>query len=528
MVGAGVLVALTACNVKLASSSRRGANTDSLILRAHFVGTEQLFAAPESAAFKEIWNVKSTAALRQEALTRFALLPSFWLGDALPKGASTHTNLFRPLLEDMLVRECYIECTAQPDFLLAIKVPDARARVWQTNLWQALASWKLGAPIAAKLDGATGFESKRTGTPAVFRCMRAGEWVVVSASSGTFAREAEMLAAIKSNGRPAKPTGAWLDGDANLARFDGWLPILANFENLPIAHFSVSNRADFVRTYATLDFAKPHGWKSEPWQIPSNQIHEPLISFLAVRGIAPIIESFKPVRDLGLKPTPNQVIAWGYNTLPFQFNYAAPLPGATNQLKKALPKIEEAVMGPEHKRYVGDIGWETNRHQIVWRGLPLAIPQFGGLRDSGHEFLTMGLFPTFRSTNKPPAELYQALSGRDELVAFDFELTQFRIPHWRQLYQLTEIASRLAFASTNAPFQRWLLDATPKLGESVTEIRVTSPTQMTLVRKSSMGLTAGELTTLGRWLEATNFPAFGVHSAQPPKRTAQRNAAPGK
>ena len=48
------------------------------------------------------------------------------------------------------------------------------------------------------------------------------------------------------------------------------------------------------------------------------------------------------------------------------------------------------------------------------------------------------------------------------------------------------------------------------LGEAVTELRSTSPTQMTLVRKSHSGLTALELVSLSRWIESTNFPAFGV------------------
>ncbi len=530
LAGAATVI-LAACNVKVASSSRRNTSTDPLILRAHFIGTEQLFAAPQSSKMKEAWNVKTAAALRREALDKFALLPSFWLGENLPKGASTQTNLFRPLLEDVLALESYIECTAKPDFLLAVHLSDARARVWQTNLWQALANWKLGTPAAAKLDSASGFELKRTGVPGVFRFLRAGEWVVVSASSGTFAREAEMLASIKATGRPAPPTGAWLDGDANLARFDGWLPVLANFENLPVAHFSVSNRADFVRTYATLDFAKPHGWKSEPWQIPTNHIHDPLVSFLAVRGTAPLIESLKPLRDLGYKPTPNQIIGWGHGSLPFQFNYATPSRDVTNQLKKLKPKIADLVLGPGGKRFSGEFQWHTNWHQIIWQGLPVAVPHLAEMRDSGREFLALAALPPLRTTNKAPAELYQAFTGRDELVAFDFEITPFRIPHWRQLYQLAEITSRRALTATNTPFQQWLLEITPlfdnapQLGEAVTELRVTSPTQMTLVRKSFTGLTAGELMTLGRWLESTNFPSFGVFLPQPVKRLpGARNA----
>src|ERR1041385_991281 len=118
-IAAGALLALAACSMKVASSSRRGANGDSLIFRVHFVGSEQLVAAPESTKLKEIFDLKSSAALREEALTRFALLPSFWLGDILSKGAPTQTNLFRPLLEDLLAHECYVDCTAAPELLIA-------------------------------------------------------------------------------------------------------------------------------------------------------------------------------------------------------------------------------------------------------------------------------------------------------------------------------------------------------------------------------------------------------------------------
>ncbi len=523
----GALVGLTACSIKVASGARRAPNADPLILRAHFVGTEQLFAAPESAKLKELWNLKSSDGLRAEMLNRLALLPSFWLGDSLGRGMPTLTNLFRPLLDDVLARECYLDCTAAPELLLAVRVPETRARLWQTNLWLALTNWKLGRPVAVKSETAPGFELKHTGLPGVIRCLRAGEWIVLSAGSGNFAREAEVLANIKSLGRPAQPTGAWLDGAANLARFDGWLPMLASLKNLPVAHFSVSNRADFVRTYATLNFPSPHGWKSEPWQIPTNIIHDPLVSFLAVRGVAPVLDSFQTWRDLGYKPTPSQIIGWGNSSLPYQFNYAAPSRGVLEQLKRMDAKLADVVFGPERQRLGGQrIAWDTNVQQIVWRGLPMAMPHVGVLRDSGREFLALGCFPQGHWTNRVPAELYQALN-RNELVGFDFEITELRLQHWRQLYQLAEISAHLTPISTNAPFPSWLSEAAPKLGEAVTELRANSPTQMTLVRKSSLGFTASELMTLGRWLESTNFPAFGLFPAQPIRPVFPPRNAPG-
>lgn len=526
MLGAIGLAALTACSVKVASSSRR-AGTDPLILRAHFIGSEQLFAAPDAAKLKEAWTRPSAAALRDELLTRTALLPSFWLGETLPKGAPAQAGLFRPLLEDALAHETYLDCTAAPDLLLAVKVSEERARVWQTNLWQALVNWKLGQPAALKLATAAGFELKTAGLPGAFRCLRAGEWIVVSAGSAS-AREAALLANIKSSGRPAKPTGAWLDGEANLARFDGWLPVLSHFENLPVARFSLSNRADFVRTHATLTFPKSHGWKPEPWIIPSNQIHDPLVSFLAVRGMAPLFEAYKPLASLGYKPVPNQIIGWGYNALPFQFNYATPSRNVRQQLQPLTPRVATLIHGPQLNDYTGNIAWDTNAQRIIWRGLPLAMPHVAPLRDSGNDFLLLAGFPAMRPTNSPPPGLYQAFMGRNDLVAFDFEITGSRLPHWRQYYQLAELTSRRPLTATNTPVQRWLMDLqtwlekNPQSAESVSELRSSSASQMVLVRKSVTGLSAGELVTLGRWLESTNFPAFGIFPPPPPQRPAAR------
>jgi hypothetical protein len=349
--------------------------------------------------------------------------------------------------------------------------------------------------------------------------------VLFSAGSGKNVRETEWLASIKATGRPARPTGAWLDGDANLARFSGWLPILSSWENLPVAHFSLSNRADFVRTYAVLDFPKPHGWKAEPWQIPTNVIRDPLMDFTAVRGVAPLLEDFKTVRDLGYKPVPNQIIGWGNRLFPFQLSYAAPSRDVTRQLKTTKPRLEEWLMGKGKPNFSGQLEWDTNVQEIVWKGLPIAVPHLGLLRDANRDFVGLGFFPPLITSNKAPAELFGAFTGRDDLVAFDFEITEYRIPHWRQFYQLMEIATWRVLTLTNMPAETWFTDVSSKLGEAVTELQSTSPTQMKLVRKSHIGLTAFEMITLSRWIESTNFPAFGIFPPQPSRRPPPKAGA---
>ena len=63
----------------------------------------------------------------------------------------------------------------------------------------------------------------------------------------------------------------------NLARLKPWLLPLAPYQNPPMAHLSLSNQAEYVRTTLRLSFPQPHAWRSEPWNIPPEIIREPLV-----------------------------------------------------------------------------------------------------------------------------------------------------------------------------------------------------------------------------------------------------------
>ena len=159
----------------------------------------------------------------------------------------------------------------------------------------------------------------------------------------------------------------------------------------------------------------------------------------------------------------------------------------------------------------------------------MVAPAAGVVKNDAAEFLALHFFPMIKTTQQPPQELFAQLAGRNDLVMYDWESTQYRIPTWRQVYQLAEVTSHHALSSTNVPSQQWQMEVAPLLGDAITELRATSTTQMMLVRKSTIGLTAFELVTLSRWIESTNFPAFGVFPPQPAKRVSPRaNAAKTK
>lgn len=504
-------LALAGCNNDLtqAARSRRGSSTDELILRARFSGSQELLRGADAAKLKGIWDLKSSAELRNVALDRFSRLPHLWLSGALPKGSPDQATLFRPMLEDVLANESMVEWRTAPVFALAARLPDARAQVWDRNLRQVLTGWTLGTPAAVNAGGRTGWEWTKAGAFSM-RFTRAGEWTLLTVGNDVAKVETDLLARLK-----APRAGAWLEGDANLAHFKGRLPLFENFDNLPSAHFSLSNRADFVRTLIQLEFPKPHSWKPEPWQIPTNMLSDRIIDFTAVRGVSGVFESVPFFRNLGWTPMPSQVIGWGNRDVPFQFYYATPARSVTNRLPALAPKIRAEVHRTLGTNLQGTIAWQPTQQELMWSGLPIAVPSLFQARAGNTDYLTLGLFPLVKSKQAPPAELFQQFYGRSDVVLYDWESSQFRILNWRQMYQVMEIATHRPLTPTKSISQRWQADVGPLLGDCITELKAVSPTQMTLVRKSTTGLSSYELVTLSRWLESTAFPGFGTFSSAP-------------
>src|SRR5688500_6018764 len=139
-------VVFVGCNNDFTQANRsRTVGGDDLILRAHFIGSEQLLKDKEAGKLKEVWNLKASAQLRDEMLVRFSHLPFLWLSNSLPKNSLDQPLLFRPIFDDALAHESFVEWRATA-FALAARLPAARAQAWDANLRQAISIWKLGTP----------------------------------------------------------------------------------------------------------------------------------------------------------------------------------------------------------------------------------------------------------------------------------------------------------------------------------------------------------------------------------------------
>jgi hypothetical protein len=157
--------------------------------------------------------------------------------------------------------------------------------------------------------------------------------------------------------------------------------------------------------------------------------------------------------------------------------------------------------------------WISNRAEWLWTGLPMVVPHLRAERSGQQEYLLAGLFPAPGNSNAAPAELFAQVMGRTNLVYYDWELTDQRLPHARHTFQVSDIVSGRNLRSTNFATQRWIGEVAPLLGNTITEVTLSGPKELSLVRKSDIGLTGFEIVLLGRWIDSPRFP---FHYEPPP------------
>lgn len=496
------------------------------LFRYHFSGRAHLPAGTNAARFKEIDALPATAELRATLAQKLAgaALP-FWRKE-LPAGATDQSALLRPLFDDFLVAEAFVEvrgAAGSTDTVLAIELADERAQLWNNNLKQLATAWKLGTLRDLTAEGFKGWEVKRSQAPNTLQFFRAGKWVVLGLGQEQLKQLPSLIAEAKKSGRPVAPLrNEFLDLAADLPGLRSWFPILARWP-LPPVVATMSGRGEAVRTEVRLQYSGRIPWKPEPWKIPTNVVSEPLTSFTIAQGIAPWLGQVKGIADLGLTSLPNQFCSWGINHEHCRMYFAAPVSDATNTMHRLAPRLPGFVKATLTNAQ-GEFVYVTNKAEVVWSGLPWLIPIVQAETSGKDQYLIGGLFPLAPKHVPPPEELLGQIRGRTNLVYYDWEITEPRLVHAKGFYQLASIFDARRTLSTNAPSQRWLASIGPKLGNTATEITQTGPQELVLVRRSHLGFTGFELATFSMWLESPVFP-FGFE-LPPPLPHLSTNAVP--
>src|SRR5262245_2877806 len=91
------------------ASQEKSSHASQPLLRAHFVGMNRIVELTNAGKLKDIWTLPTSQQLRKQAVEKAALAPFELWKKLLPAGASDQPQLIRPLLDDLLTSESYIE-----------------------------------------------------------------------------------------------------------------------------------------------------------------------------------------------------------------------------------------------------------------------------------------------------------------------------------------------------------------------------------------------------------------------------------
>jgi hypothetical protein len=561
-----------------------------MVARVHWVGRQTLAAETNAAFVMGIWNLPESKVLETQTLDRLAagllgqgpgasnrlaatvdrssvISNQLSVAGSQPPATNhsspaTHslsptTNspsvltgsaaLLRPLLDDLLQRESFLnvrQATNLPgELTLAIKLSEERAQLWHTNLAALLESLTASriAPVPGRSGGwqlqATGHQPPVT---RVFDLGRAGEWTVVGLAPGHNELFDQMLGMIEDEALRQReaPTNLWLFANIDMRRVASALSLNWDLPaDLPRVTLGINGDHEQVHTRAQLNFPKPLPFELEPWNIATNLINEPLVSFTAVQGLRPWVSSSKLWQKLELGTPPNQACLWAQNGPEFLSYLAAPLPDASNLVERATVRL---LQGPNTRlaaEGMGQFQRATNGPGVIWDKVIFMTPYLRPVKLSGGDFLYGGLVAS-PFTNRPPAaELLQTILSTTNLVAYDWELTGVRIDQWLHFGQLLRFALHLAQIPPKSASFAWLKALESRLGNCVTMVTRTGPAQLSVARHSSLSVTAAELNWLADWLESPQFPRglntfLGEKTAMPrPKPTratggSSTNSAP--
>ena len=468
-----------------------------LLVRWHFAGTERLAGETNGAALRAVLAEPATRALIAHTLERL--------------GEAPVTKPLAPLFNDLLRAESFVQARGapgRPEWTLAVRLPPERVAVWLGTWTNTARTWE------------------RSGA----RVAQAGEWVVAGVGDEPLAGFEAVRQRLHKTGRPAahQEPGAWLDVEADLARLAPGLGLPTNV-TWPRAHLALAGQGESLRTVGRFTYPRPLELPLEPWRIPTNTIQDPLISFTALQGVRPWLAEHALVRELDL-PAPNQIYGWARTLAPYLTQFAWELPEVAARLPALQTKLPAALRARLPWLDFGEVQMVPSLTRLVWTGFPMLVPFLGPAPDPG--FATAGIFPVSGGEKPAPAELFAQLHGRTNLVLYHWEITQPRLADWQELRLLYDMVAGHAPPPTNTPAVRWLQDTnvTRHLGNAVTEITRTGPRELTLVRRSAIGLTAFEIHWVTRWLDGRRFPLLSppvrLLGAPKPAPAGSTNAPP--
>jgi hypothetical protein len=125
-----------------------------------------------------------------------------------------------------------------------------------------------------------------------------------------------------------------------------------------------------------------------------------------------------------------------------------------------------------------------------------------------------------------PAELWSQFENRSDIVYYNWELTSLRVHQWRLFSEIEPMLAPVSGGSAPPPTDKktpppyfavedWLAGMEFALGNTVTEVTLTAPDELTVTRSAPLVFTGLELVWLSYWL--ADLPGAPVNMDLMPK-----------
>jgi hypothetical protein len=535
------LACLGAAFLGILGSSPRAVARDVPLVRHHFAGMTQITSLPDMEVLRGILALPESRRLQGEAERKLAIHLPTWFG-AATSGATAHGPALVPLVQAALQQESYLEVMGTEagvgSWAVAVRMEEGPAAEVGKALRGVLAPL-LGSP-AGGTPGAD-WELSGTGkrTPAA-RFARLKGWALVGSGKEAFEG---MRDRIEASGVPTTPGSnevSRLEADlARLAPLLGWAaePVLP-VNQWPAIRMSVEPRKGRLRTTADVAFAQPLGLKLEPWTLPKGVLRDPLVGFTAMQGADHWLKRLGLFTSYGITEWPKQLFLWSVAGDACNQYVAGPLSSPTNLLNRLAVPLPEALV--QHMNWRGKIAAVQLTNQamrVELRGMPYMFPFLQSIRSGETDMLYGGLFPQTVRGGPAPEPLLQQVIGRTNLVLYDWETTGRSMVFTNlasktgakvltnatgRLTQIKQLGQfwRVTMSTNNSevpvspsgeiwvPGWDWINAAHTQLGDTITEVTQTGPSELSVVRSSQIGFNALELAHLLRWIENPAFPGW--------------------
>lgn len=389
--------------------------------------------------------------------------------------ATGNTNLpaptraaLEPVVSDLLDRLSLGQVLRGPkgqrEWSVAVKADATRLKAWETA-WTSLFNSGRGASKAS--------------------VSYQGGWIVAVSDTSLTPPKSAILALAQI---PAEPQSVF--------RLDGQWPGVARFQ------LTAAARDGAIRTEAKWDQDQKLPNPLPAWERPAF-IRDPLLHFTAARGVSGWLKQWGGLNDVFGADVPDQVFAWGRpaantNTPPLQTYLAARVAQPDGWIARAAKAVQPFYPAPPAAPiWSGQLSLDTSRSLLAVSGFPPVNLARGA--DDSRNYVVLGMMPQGNSKLAFPKELAAQVEQPD-VLAYQWENVGEALGNFNAVAGASDILRR-RLPSSRRPGIAWALSAAGAMGDAVTVVRVTGPSQLTVKRKSPAGLAASELVWLGRWID---------------------------